>query len=159
MPCRTCRYSAERRAGHPGGQYSVCGGKAVADRGDIAQVDCRVADDLDRQVVQFADRRGAPFKGRRTQVRLIFAVPEGKTRFWPVTAFRMSAGASPLRLQLAGVHIDHHLALLAAERYGIDGAGNRDELRLQKLKPRTLASARAFRFPTGQAAGWVRWRR
>ena len=76
--------------------------ESVADVRDVAHVNHRAVDGLDRQVVQGIHRGGLPFSSTLYSRLPTFTVPLGITRFWALTAFAMSVGESPYPLSLLG---------------------------------------------------------
>ncbi len=57
----------------------------------------------------------------------IFAVPDGRIRFWVLTALTTSVGVKPLASERRGIEIDGNQALFAAVWPGNRDAGDGDQ--------------------------------
>ena len=108
--------------------------EAIGDGGYIAQIDGGSIDALNRQIAQ-------PFNLPRAAVQtdIVFRRADlggarGQHQALQVHRGQQVLRRQAFRLQQAGVHIDHHLPLLAAVRIRHDGSGNRDQLRTQKVE-------------------------
>jgi hypothetical protein len=104
---------------------------AVADGGDVADIDHRAVDGLDRQVAEFLD-----LQRRVVQVDGVFEVADllGADRRDQVLRGERIGDVLPrqaARLQRGRIEVDLDLALLAAIRIGDRGAGHRDQRRAQ----------------------------
>ena len=110
------------------------GREPVAHVGDVPQIDRRVADHLDREVVQLGH---GPRAGVHRDVVLELADLGGAGRQHDVLLAEGGddvGRGQPLRLEQALVQIDHHLALLAAVRVRDGRARHRDELGPQEVE-------------------------
>src|SRR5712664_1167338 len=110
------------------------GGEAVAHVGHVPDIDGRVADHLDREIVQLRD-------GPRARVRrdVVLELPDlgGAGRQHDVLLAEgvddVDRGQA-LRLEQPRVQVDHHLALLAAVRIRDGRARHRHELSPQEVQ-------------------------
>ena len=110
------------------------GREPVAHVGDVPQIDRRVGERLDREVVQLGD---GPRACVHRDVILELADLGGAGRQHDVLLAEGRDGVGrgqPFRLEQALVQIDHHLALLAAVRVRDGRARDRDELSPQEVE-------------------------
>ena len=111
----------------------VCGAKAMLTVADVAQIDRRVADGLDRHVVQLL---GCP--RRAIDVDVIFELGDfcrarRQDQIFLLDRVEHVGRREPLGLELLRIEADKHLALLAAIGIGNDGARHGDELGAQEV--------------------------
>ncbi len=102
--------------------------------GDVSQIHCRIANHLDRQVVQLVH-----FGGAGVHIDVVFELVDfnGSGRQYQILqrqGVRHVGGRQPFGLQERGVEIDHDLALLAAIRVGNGCPGHGDELSSQEVE-------------------------
>jgi len=114
------------------------GSKAVADVGNVAQIDGGVTDDFNGEVVEFRDGSEA---GVYADVVLKFADfrgARGKNHVLLLDGEKHVLWRESLGLKEGGVEIDHDLALLSTVRERYDRAGNGDELRTEEILPQVV---------------------
>lgn len=70
--------------------------------GHVLQEDSGAVGELDRHHVEIVDRRRRRVGSHRILALLILAVPDGKVRFWVLTALTMSRGVSPRDRSFSG---------------------------------------------------------
>src|SRR5213596_1580265 len=112
--------------------------EAVAHVGDVPEVDRRIADHLDRQVVQLGHGPGAGVHGD-----VVFELADLRGAGRQDDVLLAEGGddvgrGQPLRLEQALVQVDHDLALLAAVRIRDRGAGDGHELGPEEVEARVV---------------------
>jgi len=110
------------------------GREPIAHLGDVPEVDRRISDHLDRQVVQLGDGPGAAVHGD-----VVFELADlrcaGRQHDVLLAEGRHDVGGGePFRLEQALIQVDHDLALLAAVRVRDRGARDGHELGPQEVE-------------------------
>ena len=108
---------------------------AVAHVGDVADVDRRAVDDLDRQVAEVVDRRRRVVElDACIRTAPIFCVPTGVIRFCAASALATSCPERPRACERTRIEVDLHLARLAAERIRNRRARHGDQARADHVE-------------------------
>src|SRR2546425_7460837 len=110
------------------------GREPIAHMGDVAKIDRRVADHLDREVIQLGHGPRAGIHGDVVLERTDLGGAGGQHDVLLTNGGDDIGRRNPFRLEQARVQVDHDLALLTAVRVGDGRARHRDELGPQEVE-------------------------
>ncbi len=107
---------------------------AVANVGHVLDVDGRVPNGSDRQIVQFLNCLRSPIHVHLVFVRANLGGPGGKNQVLNINGIHDVERRQAFRLQSGRIQVNLDLALLAAVRIRNGNSINRDEANTQKIQ-------------------------